>query len=83
MSSVRLEDDLKEKLRHVAVRKGLSVSEVHRRALQEYLDREMAGAKKSRYSDVIGVGEGEPDLSTRSREVFGEILGARHDRHPD
>ena len=83
MNSVRLEAGLKERLRQVAALKGLTESEVHRLALVEFCEREMTPARTSRYRDVIGVGEGATDLSARSQEAFGEIVSAKHDRHPD
>lgn len=79
MSSVRLSREIDEKARRVAALKGLSLSEVHRQALEEYCDRELALARQSRYDDVIGVAEGPPDLAERVSERFGDLLTERHD----
>jgi hypothetical protein len=78
MGSVRLDPELCERMRQVARIKGLTLSEVHRLALEEYCDREMAPPSASRYDDIIGVGEGPSDLSTRSQEIFGEIMREKH-----
>ena len=83
MSSVRLEAGLKEKLRQVAALKGLTESEVHRLALIEFCEREIVRGRTSRYSDVIGIGEGDRQLSARARDVFGEVMDRKHGRHPD
>jgi hypothetical protein len=79
MSSVRLSREIDEKARRVAALKGLSLSEVHRQALEEYCDRELAAARRSRYDDVIGVAEGPDDLAERASERFGDLLAERHD----
>ncbi len=72
MASIRLDPELEAQLRQVAAKKGLSMSEVHRQALRTYVDSE---AKNSgRYSDIIGIAEGEADLSSRVSEMFVEIL---------
>jgi hypothetical protein len=77
MSSVRLPDDLDRKVRCVAALKGLTLSEVHRRALEELCDRELAAVRASRYDDVIGVAEGPADLADRASERFGDLLVER------
>lgn len=81
MNSVRLEPDMEEKIRKIAALKGLTLSEVHRLALNQYCDREAVPVQTSRYDDIIGVGEGASDLSARAGQVFGEIMEEKHDRH--
>ncbi len=83
MSSVRLDLRIKGKMRKVAAMKGLTLSQLHRLALEDYCERELAQTGPSRYSDVIGVGEGPSDLSERSSEVFCDLVNEKHDRHPD
>jgi hypothetical protein len=83
MSSVRLDPRVKEKMRKVAAMKGLTLSQLHRLALEDYCDREIAETGPGRYSDVIGVGEGPSELSERSSEVFCDLVNDKHDRHPD
>ena len=79
MGSVRLSRAIDEKARRVAALKGLTLSEVHRRALEQYCDRELAAARQSRYDDVIGVVEGRADLAERASEHFGDLLAERRD----
>lgn len=79
MSSVRLPREIDEKAHRVAALKGLSLSEVHRQALEEYCDRELAADRRSRYDDVIGVAEGPDDLAERASDRYGDLLAERHD----
>jgi Arc/MetJ-type ribon-helix-helix transcriptional regulator len=83
MGSVRLDPQMTEKVRQVAAVKGLTLSEVHRQALTEYVEREMPEKKISRYDDIIGVGEGPPDLARRHKEYFAEIMDEKYRRHTD
>jgi hypothetical protein len=79
MSSVRLPREIDEKARRVAAMKGLSLSEVHRRALEQYCDGELAAARQSRYDDVIGVVEGPADLAERASGHLADLLAERRD----
>lgn len=72
MASVRLAPELEKKLRELATVKGVSVSELHRQALEAYVQRELK--KGGRYSDVIGVATGDEDLSSRVSNAFTELL---------
>jgi hypothetical protein len=83
MGSVRLDPQIEEKIRQVAAVKGLTLSEVHRQALTEYFEREMPEKKTSRYDDIIGVGEGPPDLARRHKAYFAEIMDEKYRRHTD
>lgn len=83
MGSVRLDPKIEAKVRQVAAVKGLTLSEVHRLALTEYCEREMSEKKISRYDDIIGIGEGPPDLSARAGEIFGEIMDEKYRRNAD
>jgi hypothetical protein len=74
MSSVRLPAELEESVRRVAARRGMTISELHRRALAEFCERELADGPRSRFDDVIGVAEGPADLATRASERFAELL---------
>ena len=74
MNTVRMPEKLRERVHEIARRKGVSVSEVHRLALEEYCLRETKEPTTSRYDDIIGVAEGPADLSSRHKEAFGEIL---------
>ena len=77
MGSVRLSREIDEKARRVAALTGLSLSEVHRRALEQYCDQELAAARQSRYDDVIGVVEGPADLAERASAYFVDLVAER------
>ena len=81
MNTVRLKPQLVEKVRRVAVRKGLSVSDVHREALERYCDAVLAEPAASRFEDVIGVVEAPQDLSVDTGRKFAEAMGRKHGRH--
>ncbi len=83
MGSVRLDPEIQEKVRQAAASKGLTQSEIYRQALLAYFEREMPEKKTSRYDDVIGVGEGPPDLARRHKEYFAEIMDEKYCRHTD
>lgn len=74
MTSVRLKPEIDKKLREVAALKGLTLSDVYREALEAYCERELEPPRRSRYADIVGVGEGEPHLATCAHEVFGDIM---------
>jgi len=78
MNTVRLPETLREKVREIARRKGLTVSDVHRLALEEYCLRETEPPQQSRCDDIIGIVEGPSDLSARHKETFGEILQQKY-----
>ena len=80
MGNVRLSPELKERVRLMAVVKGLTFSQVYRLALAEYCERELAPLKASRYDDTIGIGDGPHDLSARSEEIFGEVMDEKQRR---
>jgi len=76
--STRLEKGFEEKLRQLAKQKGISISEMHRQALTEYLERETQPPKHSRYDDVIGIAEsrGNGELSVNHSRAFIDALNA-------
>ena len=81
MNTVRLKPQLVEKVRRVAARKGLSVSDVHREALETYCDAALAEQAVSRFDDVIGVVEAPHDLSIDTGRKFAEAMARKHGRH--
>lgn len=83
MGSVRLDPQIQEKVRQAAAAKGVTQSEIHRQALAEYFERETSQGNTSRYDDIIGVGEGPPDLARRHKEIFGEVMDEKYRRHTD
>ena len=77
MSSVRLSAEIEERVRRVAALKGLSISQVHRLALEEFCERELSAARESRYDDVIGAAEGPPDLAAHAARRFADLVAER------
>lgn len=78
MGSVRLSPQLKEKVNKIALNKGITRSEVFRRALEAYSEKELAEPLTSRYDDIIGVVDAPGDFSTRTRFYFGEIMDEKY-----
>ena len=74
MGSVRISRELEEEIVRVAAKKGLTRSEVFRRALESYCRQESAAPSQSRFDDTIGVVDVPCDLSANIRAIFGEIL---------
>ncbi len=77
MSSVRLSAEIQAKVQRVAALQGLTVSEVHRQALEEFCERQLDSDRKSRYDDVIGVATGPADLAARASQRFADLLAER------
>jgi predicted transcriptional regulator len=69
-TTVKLPEDLDAKLRQEAARRGVTVSELTREAIERYLN---GGPRRT--LRIAGVARSERgDLSTRVDEIFGEIL---------
>lgn len=86
MGSVRLDPETAEKVRQVAAIKGVTLSEVHRRALAEYFEREMPDQQAGRsddsfYESIFGAIEGPHDMAARSGETFREVMDEKYRRH--
>jgi hypothetical protein len=77
MSRVRLSPEIQEKVRRVAALKGLTISEVHRLALEQYCERELVTARPGRYDNIIGVAEGPSDLAACASERFADLLAEK------
>lgn len=68
-TTVFVSDEVDAKLRHIAERRGTTVAEVTREALEQYVGRRRlraAGAGRS----------GRTDVSSRIDAILGEELGA-------
>lgn len=76
--SVRLPEELTEKLRETAAARGVGRSEVVREALRLYLEGGPPSERPwDRVGDLAGAAAGgPPDLAERHREHLKEILGA-------
>lgn len=81
--SIRLPDDLLDRLDYVAGETGQKRSGLVRRALYAYLDSRMVGADESpidRVRDLIGSAYGgPPDLGRRHREYLKDLIVDRRD----
>ena len=80
MGSVRISEELDERVRKVAARKGMTRSDVFRNALETYCDRELTPPMSTRFDDIIGVVDVPIDLSTHTRELFGAAVDAKTGR---
>jgi predicted DNA-binding protein len=88
MNTVRLRTETQERLNRLASRLGVTVSEIHRAALEEYLaraesadsDAASAGTKVSRWDAIIGVVGGDPDGSMRAGEHYRDHVVKKHSK---
>lgn len=71
-TTVKLPDDLDSRLRHEAARRGMTLSELTREAIEAHL----GGARRTFRSAAAGASE-HGDLSTRIDELLAEDFG-RH-----
>jgi hypothetical protein len=72
-TTVFADDDIIKKLRQIAERENTSLSEVTRKALNEYVSRRRP--KQARIS-LIGIGRsGRKDIAERAEELLGKGFG--------
>ena len=72
-TTVFADDDVLRHLREIAKRENLSVSEVTRKALHEYVRRRRP--RRSRLS-LVGIGRsGRKDVAERAEELLGKGFG--------
>ena len=67
---MKLPEDLDAKLRAEATRRGMTVSELTREAIETHLN----GGRRRVLRSAGAFRSGTGDLSTRVDEIFGEIL---------
>ena len=79
MNTVRLSPEIEEKMRTLARQTGVTVSDIHRRAIEDYLARELGAGDAdtleksgSRWDTVIGVVEGTKDGSAKVKQSAKE-----------
>ena len=75
-TTVKVPDDLDARLRHEAERRGSTVSEVTREALEAYL----APRSRRRLSFAASGSSGRRDISKRIEEILREEWGRRRTR---
>ena len=72
-TTVFADDDVMKRLKEIAKRENSTVSEVTRKALNEFISRR--ARKRSRLS-LIGIGRsGRKDVAERSEELLGKGFG--------
>lgn len=72
--TLKIPDSIKEKLKNYSKRKGISRSEIVRKALLEYFnsdDLEKKGTFYDLADDLAGSVKGSPDLSTNKKYLSG------------
>jgi predicted DNA-binding protein len=69
-TTVKLPEDLDAKLRQEAARRGITVSELTREAIETHLN----GGRRRVLRSAGTFRSASGDLSTRVDEIFGEIL---------
>ena len=83
MRSIRLEEQLEQRLQQAAAREGVSVSEFIRRAIAARIDVQFSQLTNLEIlDDIIGAApSGTPtDSARRSREAFAEIMDEKYRR---
>ena len=84
MNTVRLSTELRDKVRQVAEQRGVSVSEVHREALERFCATEILESQISRFDDVIGICDGAPpDLSETIGSRYSAEMAQKYARNAD
>lgn len=78
-TTIMLPDDLDARLRHEARRRGVSIADVARHAIEEQLPEPPPDGALSFFA--IGPG-GPPDASTRVEDFVGPVIGDRHPASP-
>ena len=74
MRSLRLDDELDEKVQRAAALKGESVSEFIRHAAEDRADQTLLGCPSDRFADVAGIVHGGGGRARRSGEAFTKAL---------
>lgn len=82
MRSLRLDDDLDDRLQQAASLERCSVSEFLRRAAAQRVEEALEDQRPSeRMADVIGVVRTDGDLARDTGKAFEELLAEDHARH--
>jgi Arc/MetJ-type ribon-helix-helix transcriptional regulator len=78
MRSLRLDDQLDERVREAAAAEGSSVSEFIRRAVAERAESTLSTGASARLADVVGAIHGDGGQARDSGRAFSELLAQRH-----
>jgi Ribbon-helix-helix protein, copG family len=77
MRSLRLDDELDERVRRAAAAEGASVSEFIRRAVSERAENTLSTGAAERMADVLGAIHGGGKRARDSGTAFADLLAAR------
>ncbi|MFE9576281.1 CopG family transcriptional regulator [Nocardia sp. NPDC006044] len=72
-TTVKLPEELDERLRHEAERRGVTVSELTREAITEFLDAPSGGRR--RFGAAAAGRSGQSDISGRIHEILSKEWG--------
>jgi len=78
MRSVRLDDQMDNRVRRAAAAEGVSVSEFIRRAAAERVEQTLSSGGEERLADVVGVIRSEHRQARRSGKAFAELVADQH-----
>lgn len=73
-TTVKLPDDLDARLRHEAQRRGTTISEITREAIEAHL----GGGGRRRLRAASAGGSGRSDISERIEEILATEFGSSH-----
>ena len=74
MRSLRLDDELDDKVRRAAAIRNESVSEFLRHAAAQRAEDTLASSVREQFDDVAGVVHGGGGRARRTGEAFGDLL---------
>ena len=77
MRSIRLDDDLDDKVRRAAAIRNESVSEFLRHAAAQRAEDTLATSAREQFADVAGVVNGGGGRARRTGQAFGDLLAER------
>ena len=77
--NARLDAELARKLEELRQRTGRSTTEILKASIEAYYEAERSRPRAIELlADLIGAGEGDPDLSTSYKEALTESLSKKH-----
>jgi len=74
MRSVRLDDEMEQRVRRAAKAEGVTVSEFIRRAAADRSESTLSADAESRLADVLGAIRGRSDQARQTGQAFGDAL---------
>jgi Ribbon-helix-helix protein, copG family len=78
MRSVRLDDQMENRVRRAAAAEGVSVSEFIRRAADQRAQQTLSSGGDERLADVVGVIRSGRRQARRSGKVFADLVAEQH-----